>query len=710
LSSVAFFTRRRLHTVIQGEAAECGVACLAMLSNYHGANTSLATLRRRFSGSLKGVTFSVLRSMAQELGFEARALKADLAYLRQARTPCILHWEMNHFVVLGRVTSRWAEIHDPAKGTLRLTWPQVSEAFTGVIMEVFPGVAFVSQPQVSRISLRQLTGSITGLKRSMGQVLALAVGIETMALLLPFQAQVAVDHIIPARDSALIPLVVAAFLLIVAIQAGLSFARAWLLTWIGATLNVQWVSNLFAHLLKLPMDFFEKRHVGDVVSRFTSLHAVQATLTGSFAEAVLDGAISSAVILVLFLYSAKLTCCVLVGLLAYSALRAAFYRRLWALNEEQLVFDAAQQTELLESIRGIQAIKLANKQGVRRTRLGTSVIAAAERSMQIQRMTQAFSALSVAIFSAQRIAIIGLAAYLAIQGGLTSGMLVAVLAYVDQVSSKLGGLVDKLVDLRILRLHLDRITDIADTAPEGGRSHAVGPQRAVDGRIEIRGLGYRYADGEPWVLRNLDLTIEAGESVAIIGPSGCGKTTLGKLLLGLLEPTEGSIDLDGVNIRHFGLERYRAVIGSVMQDDSLFAGSIADNISFFDEDARMEDIVDAAQAACLHDDIMGTAMGYESLVGDMGSALSGGQRQRLIFARAIYRRPRILLLDEATSHLDAEREREINSRVSGMKMTRIVIAHRRETIASASRIISLERAGPSDTGRLATPVLQSDLS
>jgi len=689
MTSIAFFTRRRVRTIVQSEAGECGVACLAMLSSYHGAETNLPTLRRRFSGSLKGVTLSTLRTMSQDLGFEVRALRADLDYLRQAKEPCILHWGLNHFVVLGRVTKRWADIHDPARGTLRLSWHEVSNGFTGVVMEVTPGLAFVSRPLVSRVSIRSLAGGIGGLKRSMAQVVALAMGIEAMAMLLPFQAQVALDHMIPAADTSLVPFVFAAFLLVVLFQAVLSFARAWLLTWIGATLNVQWVSNLFAHLLKLPIDFFEKRHVGDVVSRFSSLHAIQATLTGSFVEAVLDGAISSLVIMVLCLYSVKLATCVLLGLFAYIALRAMCYRHLWALNEEQLVFEARQQTELLESIRGIQAIKLANKQGVRRMRLGNATMASAERAMRIQRMTQAFGGLSVAIFSTQRIAVIALGAWLAIKGGLTSGMLVAVLAYVDQVSSKLGGLVDKLVDLRILRLHLERITDIAEATPEETYTRAVGPQPPVNGRITLRGLGFRYADNEPWVLRNLDLTIEAGESVAIVGPSGCGKTTLGKLLVGLLVPTEGVIELDGIDIRHFGLDRYRAIIGSVMQDDSLFAGSIADNISFFDEDARLEDVVDAARVACLHDDIMATSMGYESLVGDMGSALSGGQRQRLIFARAIYRRPRILLLDEATSHLDTEREREINARVMEMKMTRIVIAHRHETIATADRIISL---------------------
>jgi ATP-binding cassette subfamily B protein RaxB len=211
----------------------------------------------------------------------------------------------------------------------------------------------------------------------------------------------------------------------------------------------------------------------------------------------------------------------------------------------------------------------------------------------------------------------------------------------------------------------------------------------VDGAIEAKGLAFRYAESEPLVLSDVNLRIEPGESVAIVGPSGCGKTTLVKLLLGLLQPTEGVIEIGGVALPRVGLERYRTAVASVMQDDQLFAGSIAENVCFFDPQPDHSRVERCARLAAVHDDILAMPMRYNTLVGDMGTVLSGGQKQRILLARALYREPSILVLDEATSHLDVARERTVNEAVRGLKLTRIIVAHRPETIASADRTIVL---------------------
>ncbi|HET7162029.1 MAG TPA: ATP-binding cassette domain-containing protein, partial [Rhodanobacteraceae bacterium] len=208
-----------------------------------------------------------------------------------------------------------------------------------------------------------------------------------------------------------------------------------------------------------------------------------------------------------------------------------------------------------------------------------------------------------------------------------------------------------------------------------------------EAEVEVRNVSFRYADGESWILKNCSLAIPVGESVALTGPSGCGKTTLAKIILGLLEPEEGEVLYGGIDIRRLGLRRYRNQVGAVMQDDQLFAGSIADNIACFDSESNPLRIEAAARLAAIHDDIAATPMGYQSLVGDMGSALSGGQKQRILLARALYRNPSLLVLDEATSHLDIERERQVSAAINRMQITRIVIAHRPETIASAQRAL-----------------------
>lgn len=684
----AWGQRRQLPLVMQTESAECALACLAMIARYHGHDIDLASLRRRFSTSLKGVDLNRVIEIAHGLGFEARPLRAELEYLPEAQLPCILHWDLNHFVVLNQVTRRGADIYDPARGRYYMPLAEASKHFTGVVLELTPGMDFSPVEEKQRISLRALTGRISGLTRVLIQVVGLAFAIEVLALVMPFQMQWILDQVLLSADKSLLVVLTMGFLIVMGLSAALSLARAWVISWLGATLNAQWITNLFSHLLRLPLDYFEKRHMGDILSRFSSVQSIQNTITGSFVEALLDGVMGSLTLVILCLYSLSLTLVVVVAFLLYSLLRWAMYRTLWRINEEQLIYGARQQSELMESVRGIQAIKLANKQSERKARLANATLEAAKRTMRSQRITLAFGVINQNLFGAQRIALIAMGAYLAIQSKFSAGMLVAYVAYADQFATKIASLVDKVVDFHMLRLHAERIADIALAQPEQhAQSVYSGPK--PEPCIEIKNLSFRYAKGEPWVLYRLNLTIHAGESIAIIGPSGCGKSTLAKLLVGLLEPSEGQIEIGGIDIRKYGLDNYRKLVGAVMQDDTLFAGSIADNITLFDSSADIGEVVSAATMAEIHQEIMAMPMAYESTVGDMGSALSGGQKQRIVLARALYRNPTLLVLDEATSHLDQSRESIINERVKNLKIIRIIIAHRKETIASADKVFSL---------------------
>lgn len=679
----------RLPMVMQTEAAECALACLTMVAGYHGHHADLAGMRRRFSTSLKGATLSRVIHIAHSLGLATRALRADMQYLRDAVTPCILHWNLNHFVVLSKVTSKGVEIHDPARGKLRMGIEEAGKHFTGILLELIPGEDFETTKRKEPVPLRLLTGRVSGWKSALAQVLGLALGIEVLALTLPFQMQWVLDQVLVGSDHNLLLVMTLGFMLVIAIQAGLTLARAWLLSWLGASLSAQWTSNLFSHLMKLPLAYFEKRHMGDVVSRFSSIHSIQATLTGSFVEALLDGAMGILALVILCVYSLPLTGFVLGVFAVYVLLRCAMYRTLWRTTEEQLVYGAKQQTVLMESVRGVQAIKLANKQADRSARLANATLEMAGRDVVVQRIALSFGVVNQCLFGLLRASLIALGAYLTMQGRFSAGMVVAFVAYADQFSAKMGGLVDKLVELRMLRLHGERIADIALALPERSTATARSGGRIVRPNLSIRGVCFRYAEGEPLVLNEVELEVEAGASLCIVGASGCGKSTLAKVMLGLLEPTSGRVEINGVDIRHHGLNAYRSLIGTVMQDDALFAGSIADNISFFEEAAHLDDIVAAARLAQIDREIEAMPMGYESFVGDMGSSLSGGQKQRILLARALYKKPQILVLDEATSHLDMDCERRINNEIARLDITKIIIAHRPDTIASADRVLVL---------------------
>ncbi|GAP66409.1 ABC-type bacteriocin/lantibiotic exporter withN-terminal double-glycine peptidase domain [Mizugakiibacter sediminis] len=677
---------RRLPSVLQTEAAECGLACLAMIARYHGHAVDLPSLRQRFSTSLKGVNLARVMAMAGELGFDTRPLRLELDELPQLRAPCILHWDLNHFVVLKRATAKEAWIHDPARGVRRLPASEVSKHFTGVALELAPRPDFRPIEARQTISLRALTGRVLGLKRALAVILGLALALEAFALVGPFYLQWILDQVLVSADHDLLNLLGIGFASIVEFQALFTAARAWSVTWLGSVINVQWSANLFGHLMRLPLEWFEKRHVGDVVSRFGSIQSIQQTLTTSFVASMLDGMMAAVTAVVMLLYSIDLSLLVFSGFVAYAALRWGIFGPLRRAQEEQIVYAARQQSELLESIRGAQAIKLANKQPERLARYANATVDTANRSIAIQRIGIGFGAVNQLLFGLLRIALLWWGARLVLDGAFSAGMLVAFAAYADQFTARGASLIDKLIEFRMLRLHAERLADIALSAPESALdAHYQGPE--PEPSIELRNVSFRYAEGEPWILRHCSLRIDAGESVAIVGPSGCGKTTLVKLILGLLTPTEGEVLFGGIDIRRFGLARYRSLVGAVMQDDQLFAGSIADNIAFFDPDANPARIEAAARLAALHDDIAAMPMGYQALVGDMGSSLSGGQKQRLILARALYRKPRLLVLDEATSHLDNERERHINEAIQRLRITRVVIAHRQATITSAQRAL-----------------------
>jgi ATP-binding cassette, subfamily B, bacterial CvaB/MchF/RaxB len=291
-----------------------------------------------------------------------------------------------------------------------------------------------------------------------------------------------------------------------------------------------------------------------------------------------------------------------------------------------------------------------------------------------------------------RLLIIFFGARAVIGGTLSVGMLVAFLAYKDQFSLRVGKCLDTFVRLGTLTVHGERIADIALAEPEQGNFSQPASADTVIGRnpgLSARAISFRYSDNEPRVIADFNLDVAPGECVAIAGPSGAGKTTLLKILAGLLRPTDGAVLIDDVPLPAIGLEAYRAQIGCVLQDDRLFAGSIAENIAGFSPSADLERIRHVAILAAIHNEILQMPMGYETLVGDMGSSLSGGQMQRIVLARALYRAPRILLLDEATSHLDEENERAINKAIRLLPISRVIVAHRRSTLDMADRVVPI---------------------
>ena len=688
LAGLRFGARRTLPMFLQTEAAECGLASLGMIACFHGHRIDLAALRRRFAVSLKGATLAYLMQVASRLRLAPRALRLELDELEQLRTPCVLHWDMNHFVVLKQVDARGAVIHDPAFGVKRLSLAEVSKHFTGIALELLPTADFAPLDERRRVRLRDLMGPVTGLRRALAQIFLVALALQALSVLGPFYVQWVVDGAVVSADRDLLTVLGLGFLLLAVVQVGLTALRSWIVVYLGATLNLQWLSNVFTHLLRLPVGFFEKRHLGDVVSRFGAVSTIQRTLTSSFVEAIIDGVMAAATLGMMLVYSGLLTAIAVAAVAIYGVLRWAFYDPLRRATEEHIVHSAKQQSHFLETIRGVQSIKLFGRQEERRSRWLNLVVDAMNTDLMSQKLALGFRGANGLVFGMERVTVVWVGALLVLDSAFSVGMLFAFIAYKDQFSARVSGLVDKLIELRMLNLQGERLADIVLAPPEHD-SQSIAADH-LDPSLDARGIAFRYSDTEPFVLLNCSFTIAPGESVAIVGPSGGGKTTLLKILLGLLAPTDGKVLAGGVDIRKLGIDRYRKLVGTVMQDDQLFAGSIADNISFFDPAPDHGAVERYARLAAVHDDIAAMPMGYNTLIGDMGAALSGGQKQRILLARALYKQPRILFLDEATSALDVQKERAVNDAIRSLHLTRIIIAHRPETIASAERVIVLQ--------------------
>jgi ATP-binding cassette, subfamily B, bacterial CvaB/MchF/RaxB len=465
---------------------------------------------------------------------------------------------------------------------------------------------------------------------------------------------------------------------------------------------MQWFSNVFSHLLKLPMAWFEKRHLGDVVSRFGAITAIQGALTGGVISAVLDGIMTVITLAMMFVYSAQLSMVVIAAVGLYAAIRIARYGALRDASAEQIVLGAKQQSHFMESVRGVQALKLFNREEDRRQRYLSMAVDTTNNSLSIQKQNLAFSTVNGVLVALENALVLYLGAKLVMSNAFSVGMLIAFMSYKDQFVGRISSLIDQAIAFKMLGLQAERLADIVLTPPEDadnaslgastriarGTRH-MGADETLTPSIEVRNVSFRYAQGEAWVLRNVNVHIRAGESVAIAGPSGCGKTTLLKIMLGQLQPEEGEVLIGGIPLKQLGLKTYREHIGVVMQDDQLFAGSFAENISFFDPHQDQTRIEAASRLAAIHDDVMRMPMGYNTLVGDMGTTLSGGQKQRVILARALYKKPRLLFLDEATSHLDTGTESLVNQAVKRLSMTRITIAHRPQTLQMAERLVIL---------------------
>lgn len=681
-------TDRKLPVLFQAAASECGLACLAMVACFYGYRTNVGELREKFDLSIEGCTLRDLVRFSGDLGFVSRPIKVKLEDVKLLTTPCILHWDLNHFVVLHSVKGDKFVIHDPLIGKVVLNINEFSKHFTGIALDMQPCIEFKSKKIEDKVKFTDFWKSITGLKSSLVTLFTFSVFLQFFLLFSPLYLQFVIDEVVPSSDTDLLFVLTIAFSLVLLFEIISGYARGVIIVSFGASTMSQITSNLFNHLIRLPISYFEKRHMGDIISRFASLRNVKDIFANGIVEALIDGFIVFFVVVIMLYYSLYLSSIVLFFALVYIAFRFYSYSYLRKLSEQEIYSQAKEQSFFMESVRAIQTIKLFSFEPVREAAWKNLFVNSINKSSKVGRINVFYDYFNKFIFGFSNILIVFAAVYLVLSSEFSLGMLFAFIIYRNIFVEKITTLIDKLIQFRMLSLHLERVSDIALSSKED-LSGGVRKIFSIKGEIEVRNLSYAYSVVGSNVLSDISFIINQGESVAIIGSSGCGKTTLMKILVGLIKSNSGQVLIDGHDISEIDISDYRSKIGVVMQDDQLLSGSIIDNITFFDDGYDMEWVAKCASLASIHEDILRMPMGYHSLIGDMGSALSGGQKQRLLIARALYRKPKMLFMDEATSHLDMETELKVNSSVKSLNITRVFIAHRKETIASADRVIHI---------------------
>lgn len=693
---LGMFGSRRVPFVAASEINECGLACLAAVGEHFHGELNLIDIRRFADHGGRGETMLGLRNVAERMGLAARAVRLEPRGLAVLAKPAILHWDMNHFVVLERVTRGGIVIMDPAAGRVMVSWNEVDRSFTGVALELKPSERWTVRTAPPRkVSVLNFIGPFSAWRSDVTLILALSLLLEVFVLLAPLQLQMSIDDAVQVSDARLAWIMGIGFAVFVLIQAAVAMIRAWSIAVFGTRVGFELRDRFVRALHSKPALFFLKHHTADILNRARSADTIQTVVTAQLLQALLDAGMSIALVIVMFAVM-PLMACVVVGFgVLNMGITAGLRHAAIENSRRQLRVTAKADALFLENARAARAIKLFGKESVR-----TSVW----RNKFVELMNLALGGGRILMFSVQssqltgnlgNVALIAAGTYLVINGSITLGTLMMFILFRTFFVERLNNCANYLMEIRRVQPHVERIDEVmsdgSDAKDVVHQAFTVDPGHGVG--IEVRDLWFRYGAESPWIFRGLNFRIEPGESVAITGPSGCGKTTLLNILLGLLEPDRGEVLVNGRSLRTISSFDYAKVIGVVMQDDILFHGTVAENISFFDAPFDMQRVRRSAEMANIAREIEAMPMQYYSLLAEAASNISGGQKQRLFIARAVYHGPKILFLDEATSHLDSESECQVSNAVKALTLSRVLVAHRKETIATADRVINLDREG-----------------
>ena len=696
--NISLFNTKKVKPILQDEYYECGIAALTMCFKFHNLDLDLESLRNKHVISNDGPTMMDLIEISEKEGFDGELYEADVNDLKELKLPAILHWDLNHFVVVTKVTNKKITIADPAIGIVEYNYEEISKHFTGYALEVLPKLNkdyqdavdyWATKTKKKNLNLSHFIKNTNNFYKTISYILFITIVIQSISMLLPILSQVIIDDFITLKTSYNLSYFIAAAIGLVFFRFYANIIKTWSIIFVGFHWHSHFSSYFFKKLLNISIEYFESRGSSDIFSRFQGLYELKDALTDKIIEGVIDGLMVLVTLVAMSFYSIKLALISLIFFFVYAVVRYFCFKSEKLANKKEILSKVKEDSFFLETMRTIESVKIYGGQNERYQGWKKLYLNVANYSINISKIKMWYKSLETLIEGVEYIILLSLSATFVIADEMTLGMMFAFFTYRTIFSSQGKSFIDNIISLKLLTLHLERLNDIENVDEE---SHLFGKKeykKDILGKIELDNISFKHKGKDDYVFKNFSLTIEAGENIVITGKSGAGKTTLLKIIMGLIPIESGRILIDGVDLEHLGLNHYRKYISAVLQKEHLISESILNNISFFKKPIDMDKVDSAAKISCIYDDIMKMNMQYHTISGELGGNLSGGQEQRILLARAIYKNPSILFLDEATSFLDLETEKEIVANIKKLGITRISIAHRKESIEMADRIVNI---------------------
>lgn len=695
-----FHWPRRYPFIQQQSTTDCGAACLGMISDYWGRKYRLHFLREVAGTGRSGASLNRLAKAAESLGFQARPVRASLQPLRD-QPPWIAHWQGHHYVVVYRCQGDRILIADPAMGRHWIDTKTFTSHWTGYALILAPGPQLYEHRnlQSQGISTQSFLGILWPYRGIIGQILTLSLLIQLFGLITPLFTQIILDQVVVSKSLITLHAFALGLLLFSIWHLVLGATRQYLLDYFSNRVDLTLIGGFINHTLRLPLKFFESRHVGDILTRVQENQKIQLFLTRKAVTTWLDALMAVVYIGLMLYYNWRLALLVLALIPPIGLLTLASTPFLRKVSREIFNEGAKQNSSLVEILTGISTVKATASEREMRWRWEDQLTHTINAKFRGQKLSIGLQTTGSLINTLGNTALLWYGAMLVIQDQLTIGQFVAFNMMIGSVIGPVLSIVQLWGDFQEVIVSIERLDDVFAAEPEENPCQPMLVLPRLKGYVRFEKVCFRYSpDDEYHTLQNISFEVEPGQTVAIVGRSGSGKSTLVKLLQAFYYPEQGRIEVDGHDLRHVSPQSLRSQLGVVPQDCYLFSGTILENITLYKERqeqdaASLEAAIEAAKLAEAHGFIQELPLGYQTQVGERGTSLSGGQRQRIAIARALLGDPRILILDEATSSLDTESERRFQQNLARLsrERTTLIIAHRLSTVRHADRILVLDR-------------------